>query len=171
MSNVEFRKIIPENRPPKKPVMVNLTSECDEQLSTIGLCDLKLTIGSKSIIHPVYITENKTPAILGIDTIKAFGLLYSHSKNCFTFETNKSLPIHAISQNSPNNSAELDYSLPLAPLTLIKNIYVPLLTSLSLSVSTLSAMGYCLPLGVLGLTHVSTKGPALSQWGTRPRHY
>jgi hypothetical protein len=89
MSIVEFRKIIPENRLPKKPVMVNLTSACDQQLSTIGLYDLKLTIGSKSIIHPVYVTENKTPAILGIDTIKAFGLLHSLSKNCFTFETKK----------------------------------------------------------------------------------
>jgi hypothetical protein len=104
MSIVEFRKIIPENRLPKKPVMVNLTSACDQQLSTIGLYDLKLTIGSKSIIHPGYVTENKTPAILGIDAIKAFGLLYSPSKNCFTFETKNSLPIHAISRNSPNNS-------------------------------------------------------------------
>jgi hypothetical protein len=100
MSIVEFRKISPENRPPKEPVMVNLTSASDQQLKTVGLYNLKLTIGSRSIIHPVYVTENKTLAILGIDAIKAFGLLYSPLKYCFTFEKNVlSSPVHAVSQN------------------------------------------------------------------------
>ncbi len=81
MSIVEFRKISPENRPLKKPVMVNLTSASDQQLKTVGLYNIKLTIGSRSNIHPFYVTENKTPAILGIDAIKAFGLLYSPSKH------------------------------------------------------------------------------------------
>ncbi len=69
ISIAEFRKICPENRPPKKPVMVNLTSASDQQLKTVGLYNLELTIGSRSIIHPVYITKNKTPAILGTDAI------------------------------------------------------------------------------------------------------
>ncbi len=86
MSIVEFRKICPENRPPKNPVMVNLTLASNQQLKTVGLYNLKLVIGSRSIIHPVYVTENKTPTILGIDAIKAFGLLYSPSKHYFTFK-------------------------------------------------------------------------------------
>ncbi len=96
--------------------MVNLTSASDQQLKTVGLYNLKLTIGSRSIIHPVYVTENKTPAILGIDAIKAFGLLYSPLKHCFTFEKNVlSSPVHAVSQNSPIVSSELDPSSNLTP--------------------------------------------------------
>jgi hypothetical protein len=55
--------------------MVNLISASDQQLKTVGLYNLKLTIGYKSIIHPAYVTENKTSAILGTDAIKGFGLL------------------------------------------------------------------------------------------------
>ncbi len=158
MSIVEFRKICPENQPPKTPVMVNLTSASDQQLKTVGLYNLKLTIGSPSIIYPVYVTENKTPAILGIDAIKAFGLLYSPLKHCFTFKKENvfSSPVHAVSQNSPNASSKLDSLSTLTPLTLNKNILLPPLTSLSLSVSTLTDSGYRPPPGVLRLAHVGT---------------
>ncbi len=37
ISITEFRKILPENWPPKKPVMVNLTCASDQQLKTIAL--------------------------------------------------------------------------------------------------------------------------------------
>ncbi len=66
--------------------MVNLTLASNQQLKTVGLYNLKLTIGSRSIIHSVYVTENKTPTILEIDAIKAFGLLYSPSKHYFTLK-------------------------------------------------------------------------------------
>ena len=173
MSIVEFRKICPENRPPKKPVMVNLTSASDQQLRTVELYDLKLTIGSKSITHPVYVTENKTPAILGIDAIKAFGLLYSPLKHCFTFEKVNVLssPVHAVSQNSPIASSELDSSSNLTPLTLTKNVLLPPLTSLSLSVSTLTDLGYRPPPGVLGLAHVGTTALPYLNGGTRTSYY
>ncbi len=107
--------------------MGNLTSASDQQLKTVGLYDLKLTIGSKSIIHPVYVTKNKTPAILGIDAIKAFGLLYSPLKHCFTFEKQNILssPVHAVSPNSPIVSSELDSLSILTPFTLNKNILLP----------------------------------------------
>jgi hypothetical protein len=133
--------------------MVNLTSASDQQLKTVGLYHLKLTIGSQSILHPVYVTENKTPAILGIDAIKAFGLLYSPLKHCFTFKKQNvlSLPVHAVSQNSPNVSSELDSSSNLTPLTLNKNVLLPLLTSLSLLVSTLTDSGHRPPPGFSGL--------------------
>ncbi len=100
ISITEFRKILPGNRPPKKPVMVNLTCASDQQLKTVGLYDMKLTIRNRSIIHPVFVTENKTQAILGINAIKAFGLLYSPSKNSISFENSVSLdsqPVHSIS--------------------------------------------------------------------------
>ncbi len=92
ISITEFRKILPENWPPKKPVMVNLTCASDQQLN-----GLKLTIGNKNIIHPVYVTENKTQAILGIDAIKAFGLLYSPPKNSFSFENSVSVTSQPVS--------------------------------------------------------------------------
>ncbi len=66
------------------------------------------------------------------------------------------MPVHAVSQNSPNVSSELDFSSNLTPLTLNKNVLLPPLTSISLSVSTLTDSGYRPPPGVLGLAHVGT---------------
>jgi hypothetical protein len=84
--------------------------------------------------------------------------LYSPLKDCFTFKKQNVLssPVHAVSQNSPNASSELDSSSILTPLTLNKNVLLPPLTSMSLSVSTLTDSGYRPPPGVLGLAHVGT---------------
>ncbi len=65
--------------------MVYLTCASDQQLKTVRLYDMKLTIGNIFLIHPVFVTENKTQAILDIDAIKAFGLL-SPLTNSFSFE-------------------------------------------------------------------------------------
>ena len=155
ISLTEFRKILPQNRPPKKPVMVNLTCASDQQLKTVGLYDMKLTIGNRTIVHPVYVTENKTQAILGIDAIKAFGLLYSPSKNSFSFE-NLMTPVHSVSPISPMPTSDLDPSSALTSISIIKSVTLPPLTSLSLSVSTISSLGLRPAPGVLGLAHVGT---------------
>jgi hypothetical protein len=155
----EFRKILPENRPPKKPVMVNLTCASDQQLKTVGLYDMKLTVGNKTIIHPVYVTENKTQAILGIHAIKAFGLLYSPSKHSFSFENSVSVnsqPAHAISPIVPMPTSDLDPSSSLVSFSTLKSVTLPPLTSLSLSVSTISSLGLRPAPGVLELAHVGT---------------
>ena len=159
ISITEFRKILPENRPPKKPVMVNLTCASDQQLKTVGLYDMKLTIGNRTIIHPVYVTENKTQAILGIDAIKAFGLNYSPSKHSFSFENSvsaNSQPVHAISPIAPMPTSDLDLSSSLTSISTLKSVTLPPLTSLSLSVSTISSLGLRPAPGVLGLAHVGT---------------
>ncbi len=151
--------------------MVNLTFASDQQLKTLGLYDMKLTIGYRSIIHPVFVTENKTQAILGINAIKAFGLLYSPSKNSFSFENSVSLdsqPVHSISPIAPMLTPDLDLSLALASLSTLKSVTVPPLTSLSLSASTISSLGLRPAPGVLELAHVGTsafpylnRGPGL----------
>ncbi len=136
ISITEFRKILPENRPPKKPVMVNLTCASDKQLKTVGLYDMKLTVRNKTIIHPAYVTENKTQAILGIDAIKAFGLFYSPSKHSFSFENSVSAhsqPVHSISPIAPMPTSDLDLSSSLVSLSTLKSVTLPPLTSLSLS--------------------------------------
>ncbi len=171
ISLAEFRKISPENRPPKKTVMVNLTCASDQQLKTVGLYDMKLTIGHRSIIHPVFVTENKTQAILGINAIKAFGLLYSPSKNSFSFQNSVSLdsqPVHSISPIAPMLTPDLHLSSALASLSTLKSVTVPPLTFLSLSVSTISSLGLRPAPGVLELAHVGTsafpylnRGPGL----------
>jgi hypothetical protein len=66
------------------------------------------------------------------------------------------LLVHAVSQYSLNAFSELDFSSNLTPLTLNKNVLLPPLTSLSLSVSTLTDLGYRPPPGVLRLAHVGT---------------
>jgi len=140
----EFRKILPQNRPPKKPILVNLTCASDQQLKTVGLYDLKLTIGSRSLVLPVYVTENKNAAILGIDAIKAFGLLYSPTKNSFSFEKILTAAVHpltaavqnlpaAIHAISPMPTIDLDQNSVLATLSVLKTVTLPPLTSLSLS--------------------------------------
>ncbi len=121
--------------------MVNLTCASDHQLKTVGLYDMKLTKGNRSIIQPVFITESKTQAILGINAIKAFGLLYSPSKNSFSFENSVSLdpqPVHFITPIAPMLTPELDLSLALASLSTLKSVTVPPHTYLSLSQLELS---------------------------------
>ena len=83
----EFRKISSENRPQKKPATINLTCASDKMLSIVGIYDLDLTIQGRTVRHPVYVANNLgNAAILGIDAIKAFGLIYSPTKNNFNFE-------------------------------------------------------------------------------------
>ncbi len=120
---------------------------------------MKLTIGNRTIIHPVYVTENKTQAILGIDAIKAFGLNYSPSKHSFSFENSvsaNSQPVHAISPIAPMPTSDLDPSSSLISISTLKSVTLPPLTSLSLSVSTISSLGLRPAPGVLGLAHVGT---------------
>jgi hypothetical protein len=120
--------------------MVNLTCASDQQLKTVGLYDMKLTIGNRTIIHPVYVTENKTQAILGIDAIKAFGLTYSPSKHSFSFENSVSAsqPVLAISPIAPMPTSDLDLSSSLTSISTLKSVTLPPLTSLSLSQLALS---------------------------------
>jgi hypothetical protein len=139
--------------------MVNLTCASDQQLKTVGLYDMKLTVGNRTIIHPVYVTENKTQAILGIHAIKAFGLLYSPSKHSFSFENSVSVnsqPAHAISPIVPMPTSDLDPSSSLVSFSTLKSVTLPPLTSLSLSVSTISSLGLRPAPGVLELAHVGT---------------
>ncbi len=126
ISITEFRKILPENRPPKKPVMVNLTCASDQQLKTVGLYDMKLTVGNKH----------------------SFSFENSVSVN--------SQPVHAVSPTAPMPTSDLDLSSSLTSISTLKSVTLPPLTSLSLSVSTISSLDLRPAPGVLGLAHVGT---------------
>ena len=160
MALKEFRKIHPDHRPPKQHVDVNLTCASDQLLKTVGKFDLRLTVLGKSIVHPVYVVENfSSQGILGIDAIRALNLQYSPTKHSFSFEKNfsaLSAPINLINRVRPTPSSDLDSNAQLIALSLVKNVTIPALSSLSSSVSTISSLPYRPPAGILGLAHVGT---------------
>ncbi len=166
----EFRKISPEHRPQKKPATINLTCASDKMLSIVGIYDFNLTIQGRTIRHPVYVANNLgNAAILGIDAIKAFGLIYSPSKNSFNFE-NKINQVNSVNKVNPLLLSDFDTSSQLASLSVIKSVTIPALTSLPLSVSTVSSLPFRPPANMIGLAHVGTAalpylngGPGLVQ--------
>ena len=152
----EFRKISPDNRPPRMSPITNLSGAGGESLNTHGIYNLKLTINGRTLVHPVYVASNlSSPAILGIDAIKAFGLLYSPFKHSFSFES-QSKSVHTVQGVAPSPSPDLDSASILASLSTTKTVTIPALTSLSLSVSTVSSLPYRPPADMLGLAHIGT---------------
>ena len=146
----EFRKILPENRPTKLPAMINLSSASADSLNVYGVYNLNLSFNGKNILNPVYVCSNlNQKAILGIDAIEKFGLIYSPLQKSFSFEN--------VSQINSNSFFHSEMQFPksaCAPLSVVKTVKIPPLTSLSLSVSSLSNEVYRPPPGMLGIAHI-----------------
>jgi hypothetical protein len=93
MALSEFRKISPDNRPEKLPAMLNLSTASADSLYLVGVYNLSFLMKGKTIQNPVYVCSNlNQKAIIGIDVIKKFGLVYSPLKETFQFEDT---PIHS----------------------------------------------------------------------------
>ena len=149
MSVAEFRKIPIEMRPPKLPNIFNLSTASADALKILGVYNLDFSVNGRTVKSPVFVCSNlNQKAILGMDAIKKFGLIFSPIKNVFSFEA--------------STVAETSFSpLPLtsttiASLSVVKTVKIPPLTSLSLSVTSLSSDAYRPPAGVIGLAHIGT---------------
>ncbi|MGV1013304.1 MAG: reverse transcriptase family protein, partial [Flavobacterium sp.] len=165
MSLQAFRKIKPENRPPKLPAMLNLSTASADALKIVGVYNLSFNLNGQSIISPVYVCSNlNQDAILGMDAIKKFGLIYSPKRERFSFE-NEKISATTFSDSYFKTSSDSyqptfsdgyfsDNPSALASLSVIKTVKIPPLTSLSLAVSSLSLDHYRPPPGILGLAHV-----------------
>jgi hypothetical protein len=158
MSLSEFRKIPPEKRPPKLPTLYNLSTASAHSLNIVGVYNMSLEMNNRKITSPVFVCSNlNQKAILGMDAIRKFGLIYSPNKNSFSFET---IPI------CENNL----FPSTLASLSTVKTVKIPALTSISIPVSVISDNAYCPPPGVTGLAHIASPtfpllngGPGLVQ--------
>jgi hypothetical protein len=88
MSLREFRKIPPDNRPPKLHSNLKLISAAKTILKVTGMYMLQLDIFGKSITHPVHICESMNQVgIIGMDVIAKLGLTYLTTKKAFIFES------------------------------------------------------------------------------------
>ena len=158
MSLAEFRKIPPEQRPPKLPTLYNLSTASADSLKIVGVYNMSFQVNNRSVTSPVFVCSNlNQKAILGMDAIRKFGLIYSPLKNSFSFET---IPI----------SETTLFPTTLASLSLVKSVKIPALTSVSVPVSVISDNAYCPPPGVTGLAHICSPafpllngGPGLVQ--------
>ena len=158
MSLTEFRKIPPEQRPPKLPTLYNLSTASADSLKIVGVYNMCLQVNNRSVTSPVFVCSNlNQKAILGMDAIRKFGLIYSPLKNSFSFE---SIPVCETTL----------FPTTLASLSLVKSVKIPALTSVSVPVSVISDNAYCPPPGVTGLAHIGSPafpllngGPGLVQ--------
>jgi hypothetical protein len=151
MSLSEFRKISPDNRPVKLPAMLNLSTASADSLNIVGVYNLSFSMKGKTIQNPVYVCSNlNQKAIIGMDVIKKFGLIYSPLKETFHFEDTPINSNYFFQPKMPSNRSAV------ASLTVVKTVKIPPLTSISLSVSSLSSDHYRPPPGMLGLAHIGT---------------
>jgi hypothetical protein len=105
----------------------------------------------KTIQNPVYVCSNlNQKAIIGMDVINKFGLIYSPLKDTFHFEDTPINSNYFFQPKMPSNRSAV------ASLTVVKTVKIPPLTSISLSVSSLSSDHYRPPPGMLGLAHIGT---------------
>ena len=119
MSLATFRKISPDNRPPKMQAHLQLISAANTSLKVVGVYNLKLSVNAKSIIHPIYVCDNlQQNAILGIDAIKHLGIVFDPSHNLFAFAADHS-KWHKVADISPTVVAALHTAkaVTLPPLT------------------------------------------------------
>ena len=151
LSLAEFRKIPPDKRPPKIPSLFNLATASADSLKVVGVYNMEFTLQNRTIVSPVFVCSNLNQnAILGMDAIKKFGLIYSPIKERFSFETTH---VNSV-QHSPTQ---------LATLKTVKTIIVPPLMSIPLTVSALSDNAYRPPAGITGLAYInSTEFPLLN---------
>jgi hypothetical protein len=81
MALTEFQKISQDNRPEKLPAMLNLSTASADSLNVVGVYNLSFSMKGKTIQNPVYVCSNlNQKAIIGMDVIKKFGLIYSPLK-------------------------------------------------------------------------------------------
>ncbi len=141
MALSEFCKISPDNRPKKLPAMLNLSTASADSLNIVGVYNLSFLIKGKTIQNPVYVFTNlNQKAIIGMDVIKKFGLVYSPLKETFHFEDTPINSPYFFQPKMPLNQSAV------ASLTVVKTIKIPPLTSISLSVSFLSSDYHFLPM-------------------------
>ncbi len=151
MALSEFRKISPDNWPEKLPAMLNLSTASADSLNIVGVYNLSFSMKGKTIQNPVYVCSNiNQKAIIGMDVIKKFGLIYSLLKETFHFEDTPINSNYFFQPKMPPNRSAV------ASLTVVKTVKIPPLTSVSLSVSSLSSDHYRPPPGMLGLAHIGT---------------
>jgi hypothetical protein len=103
----------------------------------------------KTIQNPVYVCSNlNQKAIIGMDVIKKFGLVYSPLKEAFNFEDTSINSNYFFQLKMPSNQSAV------TSLILVKTVKIPPITSISLSVSSISSDHYPPPPGMLGLAHI-----------------
>jgi flagellin-like hook-associated protein FlgL len=67
--------------------MLNLSTASADSLNIVGVYNLSFSMKGKTIQNPVYVCSNlNQKAIIGMDVIKKFGLVYSPLKDTFHFE-------------------------------------------------------------------------------------
>ncbi len=81
MALSEFQKISPDNQPEKLPTKLYLSTASADSLNVVGVYNLSFSMKGKTIQNPVYVCSNlNQKAIIGMDVIKMFGLIYSPLK-------------------------------------------------------------------------------------------
>ncbi len=83
----EFRKILIDKRPVKKPPTMKISSASSDSLKIVGVYKFPFTVMNKTMKHNVIVVNNlNSNAIMGIDLIKKLGLVYKEQKKTFMFE-------------------------------------------------------------------------------------
>ena len=155
MSLKQFRLIPPELRPEKLPNTTRLVSASGEDLQVVGVYNLKLTVGGKSIFSPIFVCKAlHSSAILGIDSISKLGISYCASKQVFFFDEILDLPNANKFVFQDNINPDKSFTTKLmtaAAIHLNPNCHA------TISLNTVADSGYTPPPGVYAISTIESE--------------
>ena len=151
MSLKQFRLIPPENRPEKLPNTTRLVSAGGDDLNVVGVYNLKLTVGGRSIFSPVFVCKGlHSSAILGIDSQAKLGVSYSAAKRVFFFDDILDEP-NAKKFVFQNNMRPENFSTEISTISIVK---IPPLCHATVCMNTMAGTGYSPPPGAFAVTEI-----------------